>query len=410
MSAIAHDHFPQDSATDKARIRVEALFPGALILGAIGTLISIILMFTGADTVGMQGSYIFGYIFWMTITMGCFGFFILYHLIRPTWMLPVLRLLEAGGGAVMLTVMGLLFLPVLLPILAGNSAVYEWASAANRESDALLRHKAPYLNPLAFTVRFVIYFAVWIGMAIGFKASSLRQEKTGDLRERLLRNNWAGASFVFFALSVTFAFTDWVMSIDAHWSSTMYGLWTGVNMCIGGFSFCVVMFCLNADRQPYKSVITPKVTRDMGNVLFTLTMLWAYTSLSQYLIIWSGNLPETNFYYVERSKMGWNLIGAICVIGQFFLPFVMLLTPRNKKIPKNLAGVAGFMFVVHIFDIYQYVLPALRHTGPMPQWTDFLAFGSIGLLWLGIFAAVTRRSPLLVTFDTRLQEAAHDAH
>ncbi len=235
------------------------------------------------------------------------------------------------------------------------------------------------------------------------------------MREAAKRNNASGPAFIWFVVSVTFAFTDWVMSLDSHWYSTMYGLWTGVSMCVGGFAFVVMIFCWNASREPYKSVINESITRDLGNILFVLTMLWGYTSLSQYLILWSGNLPETNFYYVERSLFSWNIVGFIAVLGQFFLPFIMLLTPRNKKIPGNLARVALLMLAIHFVDIYQYVMPALRKGGPLVGSTtvhvfDALAFVSVGLLWVGLCGWLARRQQLIPTFDNRLVQGGQGAH
>ena len=392
------------------RINLEKIALPALGLGVIGTLVCFALMLTGDSKQSMMQSYIFGYIFWVTITLGCFAMAVLYHLLRAKWVLPVLRLLEAGGGAVMLLVMGVLLLPIIVPVLQGNPILYEWASASNRAKDLILHHKEIYLNPSFFGIRYAIYFASWIGIAYWFKRSTARQEKTGDVREAIKRNNASAPAFIWFVISVTFAFTDWVMSLDSHWYSTMYGLWTGVSMCVGGFAFVVMIFCWNASREPYKSVINENITRDLGNILFVLTMLWGYTSLSQYLILWSGNLPDTNFYYVERSKFAWNIVGFVAVAGQFFLPFVMLLTPRNKRIPANLANVALLMLAIHVVDIYQYVMPALRHTGPTPQPLDFLAFISVGLLWVGLCGWLVQKQELLPTFDNRLVQGGQGAH
>jgi hypothetical protein len=257
----------------------------------------------------------------------------------------------------------------------------------------------------------VIFFATWIGLAMWFKNSTRKQEKNDDQSQVVKRNNFSGPAFIWFVLTITFALTDWVMSLDSHWSSTMYGLWSGVSMFIGAFAFAVMIFCLNANKEPYKLVINEKLTIDLGNILFVLTMLWGYTSLSQYLIIWSGNLPDTNFYYIERSTLSWNLVGFVAVVGQFFIPFVMLLTPRNKKLPGNLWKIALFMLLIHIVDIYQYVIPAIRHHNtPMPVGTDFLAFFGIGLLWLGLVGTLLQKEQLIPGFDNRLVQGGQGAH
>jgi hypothetical protein len=154
-------------------------------------------------------------------------------------------------------------------------------------------------------------------------------------------------------------------------------------------------------------------------------MLWGYTNISQYLIIWNGNIPEFTQYFTRRSDNWWNGIGLALIIGQFFVPFFALLAPRVKRTPLRLARIAGWMFVMHILDVYFTVVPAVpfrpvldeklsqvqRATwSPMPVWTDFVAFLTIGAIWFVVFALATRRAPLLVKYDTRLQEALHHAH
>jgi hypothetical protein len=397
MSAIS----PPVTAPSRRLLDIEKLAPANLVIGLI---LLVALWFTKSSAAAASGSYLFGYIFWLTITMGCFGMWLLYHLVRGKWLLPVLRMLEAGGGVPMLVAMFLLFLPIMIPVAMHSDVLYQWASDAKRESIRILHWKAPYLNPTGVLARYVIFFGLWAAIAYFLRASSLRQERTGDLKELIRRNNWAAGCFIFWVLSCTFGFTDWVMTLDIGWSSTMFGPWTLVAACLGGLALVTVFYGLEALKDPYRGWFKPNNLRDLGNILFTLTMLWAYTSLSQYLIIWSGNLPENISYYVERSKMSWNVVGFITIIGQFFIPFIMLLTPRNKKYPENLARVGLWMFAIHIVDVYQYVLPALRHNGPLPQLGDVLAFLGVGGVWLGVFGYVLSRSPLLPRFDLRLEE------
>jgi uncharacterized membrane protein YdcZ (DUF606 family) len=199
------------------------------------------------------------------------------------------------------------------------------------------------------------------------------------------------------------------MSADVHWFSTMYGLWLVAAMCLGALAFVTIIVCVNGNREPYAAIMSPRLTRDLGNMLFTLTMLWGYTSLSQYLIIWSGNLPTQTIYYVHRSSGWWNGVGGAALLGQFFIPFFLLLSPRVKATPILLARVAGFILVMHLVDVYQVVLPIFRPTA-MPYWTDIVAFLGIGGIWLFGFASSLTKAPLLPTYDPRLLEADAHAH
>ncbi len=398
----------QNPVPTPARISLDKMFPSGIFLGLIGTIIMIALIFTshGATKTSIAGSYLFGWIFWFGISLGSFGFLTLYHTVQGKWMLPGLRIFEAGGGPIAMIVMFLLFLPISVPVLLHQHFLYVWVDPHLQATEAILKWKAPYLNATGWFIRTFIWFGSWIAISAGLIASTKRQEKSGSSKEIVLRNNWGAPALIWFFLSATFCMTDWVMSLDYRWFSTMFGLWSAIAVGIGAFSFATMIVCSNMDRDVYKNLIGPDVTRDMGNILFVLAMLWAYTSFAQFLIIWSGNLPETNFYYVERSKFGWNAIGLVTMVGQYFIPFVALLTPRNRKIPKNLAFIAGFMLVMHLVDVYLYVMPAIRQNGPRPTGWDFLALASIGLLWLGVVSGVLRKTALIPTFDTRL-EASH---
>lgn len=387
----------------RGKITVESLGPIGLFLGGLGVLGLIVMMFSGGMKGDIVPSYLFAFTFWAGITIGALTLTVLYHVVRGKWMLPTFRLLEVASSVPMLLLIAALGLPILYTVITRNPVIYQWLDPTYANGDAIVSKKLSYLNPTFWTIRFVFYFAMWILFSWWFRYSSMKQERTGDLNELVKRNNTAGFAFVLMTFSLNFAVTDWVMSADGHFSSTMYGLWAGVSFCIGAFSLVVWIANANGDREPYKSILKPMNMRDMGNILFVLTMLWAYTGLAQYLIIWSGNLPDTSFYYVERSKAGWEVVGAATIFGQFFIPFIMLLTPRNKKLTRNLAIVAAFMWFVHIIDQFQFVLPAFRHTGPMPTPFDILAFCSMGLLWIGVFGTMLKKTCLVPLFDRRME-------
>ncbi len=417
MTITTHESTEQGTRS----LNLGKLAPAASVIGAIGLIVMLVLMFTGDEAARRQslGSYLFGFIFWIGITLGFFGLTILHHTVRGSWSVSIIRILEAGGSWVTFVLMGVLF----LPILANLKTMYEWADPAKVANSEVLIHKAPYLNTPSFLFRLVLYFALWAGLAWFLRRSTLRQDANQDFKLESGRSSWGAPGMVMFFLTCTFAFTDWVMSLSPSWYSTMYGTWTIVASVLGALALATLIFCVNADKFPFNTVWRPDLTKDLGNMLFTLTMLWGYTSLSQFLIIWNGNLPETTSYYMARSSnvepmtsnMTWGAVGLIGIIGQFFVPFFALITPRTKKTPLNLAKVCGWIFVVHITDVYIYVIPALPgRGGPGPisagMLTDALAWVTMGALWLFVFGSQVRRAPLLPTYDTRLQEALQNAH
>jgi hypothetical protein len=386
-----------------------------LLVGIVCTVILGILAFTTDMTV-VTGSWMVGWYFWMTITAGMMGLSILSYTIRPAWSLPLLRLWQAGGGPMALLVMGILFLPVIL----NPGAVYPWANATLAAHDPIIQQKAPYLNVPFWTIRTVAYFGIWIVFTGFLRRSTLRQDENRDKNLEMGRSSWGAFGMVLFFLTYTFALIDWLMSLDVHWYSTMHGLWQLVASALGALGLSVAIVCVNATREPYTEVISPNLTKDWGNMLFANTMVWAYTAISQYLIMWNGNLPDSTQYYARRSFMWWNAIGMVTIVGQFFVPWMTLLSPRIKRYPYLLCQIAGWIFVVHMVDVYIAVAPALptgtkqigletRAAGQFIYF-DIIALLAVGGFWLYSFSIQVRKASLLVKYDHRLQEALTHAH
>lgn len=415
MAISTHD-FPTETVGE---LNIKRLAQPMGLLGVILGAVALFMLFSQNNPV-LYGSYLFGWVFWLSITLGTFGLSILHHTVRGTWSVPLSRLFEAGGGWVNLLVMAILFIPILthLPIL------YAWADPAKLAGDHVMMHRAAYMNPMAFLSRFVGYFLLWCSFAWFMRNSVLRQEKTGDFKLEEGRSSWGAAGMVGFFLTVTFALTDWVMSLDTHWSSTMYGTWFIICSCGGALAFTILIFNSNYDKAPYRNVISPNLGKDMGNMQFVFTMLWGYTSLSQFLILWNGNIPETTSYYKNRSSEmfppgmaanNWGAIGLALIVGRFFFPFFSLLTPRVKRIPQNLRFIGGWIFVMQIFEVYLFVQPSIPGRGPLGPIApshlgyDALFFVAIGAIWLAVFAYQTSVAPLIPTYDHRL-EGLKDAH
>ena len=379
--------------------------PVAGLVGGVGLIALLGGMFFTQDPNPWQ-AYLFGWIVWMSLSVGCLGLLLLKHTLNAKWGLPVERILEAGASVTSFLVLAITFLPILYTVLSGNPILYPWADPAKVASDHLLHAKAWFLNPIGFAVRFVIYFAIWIFFARKISASTLRQDQNHSDGERAMRANWSAPGLVIYFLVITSAFTEWIMSLEPTWSSTMYGPWLAVGGALMALAFVTIIATLNADRDPYREVVTKNWQRDMGNLMFTFTMLWGYTTFSQYLIIWSGNVPEYITYFVRRSENRWNAIGLAVMIGQFFVPFLALLSPRIKAQAPMLAKVAGWIIVFRIVDMYYVIIPSMRAT-PVPSLWDFVALIGMGGLWAFAFSKAIANRALLPSYDPRLTEAAH---
>lgn len=367
----------------------------------------------------MAGSYLFGLTFWLTLTLGMFGWSVLHHTVRGSWSVSILRLLEAGGGPTALGVMGLLF----VPIFGMMTNLYEWTHP-EAATDKFLKGKLVLLNQPVFIASTVFLFLVWIAFAARMKASTRKQDETGDFQLEVVRSSWGAVGLLGYFITVTFALILWLMSLDPHWGSTMYGVWMIVASAGAALALCNVIVCVNAKKAPYNTIVHPNLLKDLGNMQFATTMLWGYTTLSQFLIIWNGNIPETTSYFKTRSSdthpagmesNHWGWVGLILILGRFFAPFFALLAPRSKRYPGLLQRICGSIFVMHIVDIYLLVQPSIPGRaiqGPIAGHLAFdaLAWVTVGAIWFAVFTSQLKKAPLLPKYDSRLQEALQHAH
>jgi hypothetical protein len=384
------------SSQEAARVSFDRAGSAGLLIGVIGVGLWAAGLATAPESALL--SWLFSFTFWMALTLGCLGVALLHHSLRGAWGLSVLRIYEAAGGPAMFAMMAVAFLPILLGM---GTLYHEWLRPD--PLDAVVAHKAPYLNQPFFIARTVAYFAIWIALAYFLRRSSLAEDETRDPRQRQFRTNLGTFGLVLLVFTMTFAITDWVMSLDPHWFSSIYGPWyviTGASLALG---FGIFLVCTNAGKAPYNQVVTPHLTKDLGNMLFAFTQLWAYFTLSQFIIIWSGNLPKFIAFYDARREAVWAVVGGISVIVGWFVPFIALLSPKVKATASLLAQVALIIVLCRGADIFWNVLPMVHGT---PYWTDLAALAGLGGLWTFVFATQIKKAALLPAHDTRLIEQA----
>jgi hypothetical protein len=278
------------------------------------------------------------------------------------------------------------------------------------DADPILQYKHPYLNPAFFTVRALIYFAVWILLATLLNKWAADQDRTGDPTLLRRMTGLSAPGMVIFVVVLSLAVIDWVMSLEPHWFSTIYGFIFLVTDGLAGISFAIMVCRSLSDREPLKDCVPPKRFIDLGNMMLAMVLLWAYLSFSQLLIIWSGNLKNEIPWYKERVFGPWAPVSAILLIFHFFVPFFLLLQRKVKRRLHVLARVAALMFVVVLVDIYWIVVPAYEISGPRIHALDLLAIVGIGGVWIGAFFWQLKKRPLLPLHDPRFEGALEHAH
>lgn len=345
-------------------------------------------------------SYLFSYLFYIGLALGCMATAMLQYLSGGAWGLVLRRVTESAMRT--LPLLAVLFIPVLI----GIPRLYSWSHPEIVAADSILQHKHVYLNVPFFIIRTLIYFGGWLLFAHFLNKWSHELDTLG--RDPLARRLQllSGPGLLFYGLSVTFAAVDWVMSIDPHWFSTIFGLLFIVGQGLSALSFCIAALVILSDEGgPLEGVIGPAHLQDIGKLLLAFTMLWAYFSYSQFLIIWAGNLANEIPWYMQRLKGGWQWIGLLLVLFHFALPFAMLLSRTLKRSGRTLIRIAAIIIVMRFVDLFWLVAPNFDRTGFQVHWMDFLAPIGIGGVWLARFLFQLKKWPLLPLGDPHLGEA-----
>lgn len=326
-------------------------------------------------------AYLFAFIVVSGVGLGCMAVVMLQHLVGGKWARVTQRILEAACWPLVVT-------PVLaVPLLLGVEHLYPWADAGAAEHDALLASKQPYLNAVSFQQRAVLYLVAWALLAWLLSQWSRTADRRPD--RRAVRQSWlrklSAPGLVVYVLTATFASIDWMMSLEPHWFSSIYGVIVIAGQGAAAFAVAVsAMFWLR-DESQLRPAATLDVLQDLGNLLLTSITFWIYVTFSQFLIIWSGNLTEEVPWYLTRSQSGWQWLALLLVLLHFVVPFVALLSRAIKRNWRYLACVAYLVLIMHIVDVYWLVMPASRGTLAI-HWLDLVTLVTLGAIWKAVSA------------------------
>lgn len=344
-------------------------------------------------------SWLVGWVYWMGVALGCLALSLLHHLTHGSWGIVLRRVMEAATRTLpLLLILG-------LPLLPGLDKLYIWAQPEVVKNDHLLQAKEPYLNEPFYMVRFVLFFLIWGGIAFLFSRMSRRQDEGDDPGITRKMQLVAGPALAGYCLAITFASVDWLMSLQPHWTSTMFGVYLMGSQGLVALAFLIVFGLWLVRKGPMERVLHPRLFHDYGKLFFAFVMLWAYFSFSQFLIMWSGNLPEEIHFYLHRFHGGWGVISVLLAILHFMVPFVILLSRNLKRNAGRLAWVAGLMLVMRWVDLVWQVEPSFEHQTMGLYWMYLAAPVGIGGIWLFVFLRELRKRPLLPVNDPYLPEA-----
>jgi hypothetical protein len=336
-------------------------------------------------------AYLMAYMLWFLVGMGCLAILLLHHMVGGRWGYVIRRTLEAGTRTIPL--LAILFIP--LAIGHSNTHIYPVVQGSS--------FKAFYLKPAFYYGRVVFYFAGWLIFAYLLnRLSRIQDQGTGH---GLLKkfNNLAAGGMLFYCAAISWASFDWIMSLEPNFFSTIFGMIFIVMSALAAMSFTIIVSMKLAKHKPHEGVINSKIFNDLGNIMLTFVMLWAYLSFSQFLIIWAGNLQDENFWYTVRATGEWKWVALFIILFHFAVPFVLLLNRPVKRHMAALAAVGGGLLVMTWVDLYFFIMPAFYPLAPHIDWMDIVAPFAVGGLWLALFIKQIKAMPRLPLHDRRFE-------
>jgi hypothetical protein len=385
-----------------ARIRTRSLVIGVVAL-AVDCIVGLGIRHDGTQ---FFRSYLLAWEFWNNIAVGCLAILMMQHLTGGRWAFVIRRPLEAATRVLWLT--ALLGIPWLI---WGIPRLYLWGNAVTRAQDEHLSHSV-WLTTHGFVFRYCVYFFAWLTLAIFLNKYSARQDRVADIIVKRRLENVSAPGLVIYLLTATFSSIDWLMSLDPHWGSTMYGFILIAGQALVAICFMIVVLVILIKRPPMNALVHPQQFHDLGKLVLTFLMLWAYFAFSQYLLVWAGNLPDEINWYLRRLRGNWWWVGLALILLHFALPFGLLLSRDLKRAARRLVVLAGFVIVMRWVDLFWLIAPnrlPLRPHGTTFSWQDVLLTFGIGGLWLALYFWELGKRPLVPLYDPWFEQVVEHA-
>lgn len=388
-------------------------FPVGIAALVVSFLLAYFTMSDGHGLAYFLNAYLIAFMFVLSISLGSLFLVFVTLLTRAGWSVGMRRVAEMIAQGVLPLM--ILFLPIALSVLLGSSALYPWNNPELVSESELLQKKTGYLNSGFFFIRYLIYSAVFIGLARYYFRTSLKQDGSGDPELTLQMERTSTWGAYLFAGSLTFAAVDWMMSLQPDWFSTIFGVYYFAGSAVACLAFMIIVLMTLQSRGLLRGVVNVEHFHDLGKLMFGFTCFWAYIAFSQYFLIWYANIPEeTRFYLVRQGgqelETGWPYVSLALITGCFVLPFVGLMSRTIKRNRTTLFFWAIFILGMRYVDMYWLIRPNYQPTpdailGPTFGLVDILCLIGIFFIWLGSIVWIASNRPIVAISDPRLPES-----
>jgi len=344
-------------------------------------------------------SYLVSFSFFSSIALGSLFFVMVQHLTRSEWSAVLRRIPETFSSY--FWVWGLF----IIPLLFGMHSLYHWTHADAVAADPVLQGKEPYLNTTFFIIRQVIYFALWSFLGYRLYKKSVEMDKTGDWGLQTLLRRTSGPGLFFFAITLAFASFDWIMSLDPHWYSTIFGVYYFAMSFQGLFPALILVIFFLWRNNLLTNTIQKGHIYDLGVQMFGFTVFYAYIAFSQFLLIYYANIPEETLWYYHRLEGSWSVVTYALLFGRFIIPFVLLLNRDTKHNHKLLIFTSVLVLVMHITELHWIVMPIINYSGISLSWLDFATLVGLGGIFMGLFFTTLKKHNLVPVNDPTLSDS-----
>jgi hypothetical protein len=293
---------------------------------------------------------------------------------------------------------------LVVAALLAAPALYPWAEAGHAEGEHGSPLRDAWLSWPFLLARAAVYLACWYALILALVRNSRRQDADGDLAHTRRNVRLSAAFLVVFAATFWLASYDWVMSLEPHWYSTMFGLYNFAGLFLGGIA-AVVLVTAWLRRGPLRRVVTADHLHDLGRLLFAFSTFWVYLWYCQYMLIWYVNNPEETVYYVRRQEGAWQPLLLAAVVLNWAVPFLVLLPRSAKRNAGVLVKVALAVLVGRWLDLYLMIAPPVGEPAGLGVVGEAaVLLGALGLFGLGVLGAL-RKAPLVPVRDPLLVES-----
>jgi hypothetical protein len=366
-----------------------------MLLSGIGVVLIILSFIVNSERAFF--GYLWMYMFLVSIGVGSLALVALEYLVGATWSTPFRRISEFLSSLIPLLVI------LVIPLFFGLHDLYHWTHQEVVDSDPVLKAKEAYLNVPFFTIRTVVILGIWITFFFLFIRNSVKQDTIND--PELTRKNvvYSAIFAILFILTMSITAIDWMMSLEPHWFSTIYGIYYFAGTIVASFA-ATTLVAVFLNRNGYlNSRIKDQHYYSLGTLMFGFNIFWAYIAFSQYLLIWYADLPEETFWFLDRMQGSWAYFSIGLVIIHFVIPFLVLLPRSSKVSPKLLVVMSIWLLGAHLYDLYWLIMPTYAKDGVIFSWNElgFLFFAT-GLIMV-VFKKRSEKINLEPVGDPKLE-------